>query len=60
MLLTEGELREVIKARTKEGRISCAEAMEIAKETKTPTLKMGQVLDDMGVRIVHCQLGCFE
>jgi len=60
MLLTEEELKGVILARAKGMTITCPEALEIAKETKTPAAKVGQMLDDLGIRIVKCQLGCFE
>ena len=60
MLLTDDELKVVILARAKDLTITCLEALEIARETKTPTKKVGQMLDDLGIRILKCQLGCFE
>jgi len=57
----EGEdLAKVLRKRAKDGKISCRNALAIAKETGTPPAKVGATLDDLGIKITKCQLGCFE
>jgi hypothetical protein len=42
-----------------DGRLSCARAWQVAAEFAIPKMLVGYVTDQMGVRIVHCQLGAF-
>ncbi|MFH0815599.1 MAG: hypothetical protein V1934_02110 [Methanobacteriota archaeon] len=60
MHLEGKELEKALLKRAKGGKISCRNALAIAKETGTPPAKVGAMLDDLGIRITNCQLGCFE
>lgn len=40
-------------------RISCAEATRFAKEWGIELKAMGQILNDAGIKLAQCQLGCF-
>jgi hypothetical protein len=51
--------KDIIKA-SENGRIKCSEALAIAKNLKVPTKKVGKAIDDLGIKIIDCQLGCFE
>ena len=51
--------KEILKA-SENGRIKCAEALAIAKKLKVPTKKVGKAIDDLGIKIINCQLGCFK
>lgn len=42
-----------------EGRLSCARAWQVAAEFAVPKMLVGYVTTQLGVRIVHCQLGAF-
>jgi hypothetical protein len=59
-MATDEEIRGRLKKTAKDGKISCSEALAVARELKVPSKKVGALLDDMNVRIVKCQLGCFE
>jgi hypothetical protein len=48
-------LREVAK----EGKISCPMAMKIADDFHVSVKKVGELLNQIKVKIVQCQLGCF-
>jgi hypothetical protein len=53
-------IRQLIREKEKGNRISCRTAMEIAKEVGVPTHKIGELLNDMEIKIHSCQLGCFK
>lgn len=48
-----------IKAGTVDGKISCKQAQTIADETGVPYKDMGDLLNEMKIKIISCQLGCF-
>lgn len=58
--MDEEKIRELIMAKQSGGRISCKAAVEIADLTGTPRIKVGQLLDEMKIKIHSCQLGCFK
>jgi hypothetical protein len=53
------QLSEKINELSKEGKMSCAQAMELARETNTSYSALGDLLDEMKIKITSCQLGCF-
>lgn len=53
------ELDAALRAEAKEGRISCAAAMSVARRMKLEPSKVGEACDRLGLKIVSCQLGCF-
>ncbi len=52
-------LLDVIKNRSKDGKIECKEAFKIAEELGISRDEVGKVLNDNKIKIVQCQLGCF-
>ena len=51
---------EKINAATKDGKISCPKALGIARENgDLPPKELGDLLNEMKVKIDACQLGCF-
>ena len=53
-------LIEVLKQRSGEQkRLPCHEAFRIAHDLDVPVEQVGQACNDIGVKIVSCQLGCF-
>lgn len=40
-------------------RLPCAEAFRLAEEHGVGRGKVGRLCNEQGVRIAHCQLGCF-
>ncbi len=52
--------KELIKERSEDGRITCAQAHEIAREVNLPPREIGRLLDEMGIKVIECQLGLFH
>jgi hypothetical protein len=52
-------IRQKIEALKENDRIACHEALKIAQELNTSPDEVGKILNEMKVKIVHCQLGCF-
>ena len=48
-----------IQASAKDGELTCAETFKVAGEIGVRPLAMGQVADELGVRLMRCQLGLF-
>jgi hypothetical protein len=55
----EGLETAIRAALNDEGRLSCARAWQIAAEFDVPKMLVGYVTDQLGLRIVQCQLGAF-
>lgn len=57
------EIRQAIRERlTKaahEGRVQCAGALGIARELGVRSSDVGEIADEMRIKISRCQLGCF-
>ncbi|MCX7857642.1 MAG: hypothetical protein N2513_06645 [Deltaproteobacteria bacterium] len=54
------KLKKRIMETQEDGKIKCQEALEIAKEENVPPIKVGELLNELKVKIVSCQLGCFK
>ncbi len=39
--------------------LGCEEAFQLAAEFSVPAAEVGRLCNEHGIRIVHCQLGCF-
>jgi hypothetical protein len=57
-VLDEG-LATALKAKAKDGHISCAAAHGVAEGQACPPAEVGRALDLMEVRLARCQLGLF-
>jgi hypothetical protein len=44
----------------KEGKISCKKALEFADETGISPKALGDLLNEMEIKVRGCQLGCFR
>lgn len=53
------KVKEMIQTATKDGRISCSAAFRVAEEADVTVDLIGKLIDEMGIRIKGCQLGCF-
>ncbi len=57
------ELAAAVKAAAgeREGRavLSCSAAFKIAEDLSVPVSVVGKACNETGVKIIHCQLGCF-
>jgi hypothetical protein len=54
------KLEEVIKKKAKDGKLPCAMCFKIAEDFEISNKEIGKILNEMKVKISHCQLGCFE
>ena len=53
-------LVSVLKTRAgDEKRLPCAEAFKVARDLEVPVAEVGRACNELGIKIVHCQLGCF-
>jgi len=53
-------LEEVIKEKAKDGKIPCAMCFKVAEDFGISKREIGQILNEINIRISQCQLGCFE
>ena len=53
-------LLEAVRQAAREGRLPCARALELARELEVPPARVGEIADQLGIKIVACQLGCFR
>jgi hypothetical protein len=54
------DLEALLGSRAVDGTIPCATALAIARENDMPAVTVGEALDRLDIRIVSCQLGCFD
>ncbi len=59
-MTADQEIRELIQAKVKDGRVACKVLLELAEQTQTPSMELGKLCDEMKIRITGCQLGCFN
>ena len=59
-IMDRKKLEETILAKAKEGKIPCASCFKIAEDFGISKQEMGQVLNQIKIKISQCQLGCFK
>jgi hypothetical protein len=57
--MSREELKVKIRAAAPEGRIACAAACRLAEDLSISRKEMGEILNELKIKIKHCQLGCF-
>jgi hypothetical protein len=57
--LMNEKLEQRLKEVALEGRISCTMARRIGAELGLPLKKVGETANDLKIKIVSCELGCF-
>jgi len=57
--MTSDELKDKIRAAAPEGKIACAAAFKLAEDLKISRQEMGDLLNELRIKIIQCQLGCF-
>ena len=58
-MVSDKELRIRLSGTAVDGKIKCAQALAISKELKTTPKHVGDTLNEMNIKIINCQLGCF-
>lgn len=60
----EREQREkviaAIRERAKDGKIPCAVCFRIAEEYQVKKRELGRLLNELGIKVIECQLGLFK
>ncbi len=59
MKVEKEEIKKLVMEHQKEGKISCKKAFEIAESLGVPVRDVGNAIEELGIKIVGCQLGCF-
>ena len=51
---------EAVKERAKEGRIPCAVCFQVAEEYGISKRELGELLNELGIKVIQCQLGLIK
>lgn len=55
------EIIKAIKEKVQDGnRMPCSVALKIAEDFKVSPARVGEELNNLDIKIVGCQLGCFK
>jgi hypothetical protein len=54
------KIEKAIKEKSKDGKLLCAICFKIAEDFGISKREIGDILNEMKVKISQCQLGCFE
>jgi hypothetical protein len=57
--MSSEEIKDRVRAAAPQGKITCANAFRLAEELKLSRLELGALLNELRIKIVQCQLGCF-
>jgi hypothetical protein len=57
--MDKAALTEKVKALSKDGKISCKQALKLAEEEGISSRDIGTLLNELKVKVASCQLGCF-
>jgi hypothetical protein len=57
--MTITETKALIQAAAPNGKIPCAAAFKLAEELGITRSQFGELLNELNVKIIQCQLGCF-
>jgi hypothetical protein len=57
--MTREKIVEAIQMASKDNRLSCGKAFALTKELNTSIQELGALCNELKIKIVACQLGCF-
>jgi len=57
--MTREKMIEAVHLASKNKRLSCEKAHELAKELNTSLQEIGKLCNELKIKIAACQLGCF-
>jgi hypothetical protein len=57
--MSEQDVTSKIRAAAPEGKIPCATAFHLAEELGISRKELGNLLNELRIKIIQCQLGCF-
>ncbi len=50
---------DAIRRASEKNRLSCEKAHELSRLLEVPLKEIGQICNELNIRIASCQLGCF-
>lgn len=56
----QADLRAVVRKLAAEGKAPCRRLLELAGQMGVPPRYLGRLCNEMRIKIVGCQLGCFK
>lgn len=59
MTMSDSDVKELFREKAQDGTITCGECLALAKELGYPSKKIGPLMNELRIKIVQCQLGCF-
>ena len=57
--MSQEDIKDKIRSAAPEGKIACAAAFRLAEELGLSRKDLGALLNDLKIKIIQCQLGCF-
>jgi hypothetical protein len=57
--MTENDVKSKVRAAAPEGKIPCGAAFRLAEELGISRKELGDLLNELRIKIIQCQLGCF-
>ena len=57
--MSQEDIKARIKAAAPEGKLACAAAFRLAEELGISRQELGEMFNELKIKITHCQLGCF-
>ena len=57
--MNEEEVKNRIRAAAPEGKLACAAAFRLAEEVGISRQDLGNLLNELRIKLIQCQLGCF-
>jgi hypothetical protein len=58
--MQDNELKKIIRETAGEEGLNCASAFMIAGKHDVPINKIGELCNELKIKIRNCQLGCFK
>jgi hypothetical protein len=57
--MNKEKVAEKAKAVSKDGKISCKQALKLAADEGIGSRELGELLNELKIKVASCQLGCF-
>jgi hypothetical protein len=57
--MSQENIQARIKAAAPEGKIACAAAFRLAEDLGLSRKDLGELLNELKIKVIQCQLGCF-
>jgi hypothetical protein len=58
--MTTEELRSTIQSQAVDGKVSCKAMLDLAEKAETTPKQIGEICNELSIKVSACQLGCFK